>query len=494
MICVSIGRGRHKHMMAEHRYIVEQGAGLVELRVDFIRSRLNVKRLLTNRPCPCIITCRREEDGGQWTGTEAERQMVLRTAIAEGSDYVDLEYDIADVIPRFGKTKRIISYHNFRETPADLELLHGRMARLDPDIIKLATMTHRPSDNLRMLRLIRDSKIPTIGICMGEIGVPTRILGGRFGAPFTFAAFHHERKMAPGQISYRQMVDLYRYDEINRDTEVFGVIADPVGHSLSPIVHNRAFAELKMNRVYLPFRVPRDDLSAFLEDCREMGVKGLSVTIPHKEAVLQYLTQADGAVRGIGAANTVLFDAQHITGLNTDFRAFMDSLDATMYDTEAEQKMTGKTALILGAGGVAKAVAFGLLRRDAQVVIASRTFNRTKQLADRLKCQAIQWYERSKVEPDIVVNGTPMGMHPNVNETPFEADYLQPSMIVFDTVYNPEQTLLIKQAREKNCRTVTGVDMFVRQAALQFKHFTGEDAPIELMRQEVRRAIGAAKM
>lgn len=493
MICVSIGRGRHKHMIAEHRYAAENGVKLVELRVDYVRSRLNIRRLLENRPCPCIITCRREDEGGQFTGTEAERQIVLRTAIVEGADYVDLEYDIADGIPRYGKTKRIVSYHNFRETPDDLELWHERLSKLDADVVKIATMTHKPSDNLRMLRLIRDSKIPTVGICMGDIGVPTRILAGRFGAPFTFASLHTERKLAPGQISFRQMIDLYRYDSINRDTEVFGVVADPVAHSLSPIVHNAAFAAAGMNRVYLPFRVPVDDLTQFMGDCREMGIKGLSVTIPHKEAVVHFLTQVDGAVRGIGAANTVLFGDNHVTGYNTDYRAFIDSLDTVYSDSDASKQLTGKTALVLGAGGAAKAVAFALQRREAEVVIASRTFSRAKQLADRLKCRVIQWYERAQVEPNIVVNCTPMGMHPNVDETPFEKELLDPKMIVLDTVYNPEQTLLVKQAREKNCRVVTGVEMFIRQAALQFELFTSSSPPFDLMRNELRRAIGAAR-
>ena len=173
MICVCIGRGRHKHMMAEHRYLAEENIELVELRVDYIRSRLNIKRLLENRPCPCIVTCRREQDGGNWDGTEEARITALRTAIVEGADYVDLEEDIASQIPRYGKTKRIISYHNFRDTPDELYEIHERLSNLDADIVKIATLTHSPTDNLRMLRLIQDSRVPTIGICMGEIGKNT---------------------------------------------------------------------------------------------------------------------------------------------------------------------------------------------------------------------------------------------------------------------------------------------------------------------------------
>ncbi len=307
MICVSIGRGRHRHVIAEHRHLVEQGAKLVELRVDYINGEVNIKRLVTDRPCPVIITCRRPAEGGKYAGTEEQRLMLLRTAIAEGVEYIDLEEDIAGKIPRFGRTKRIVSYHDFRKTPDNLNEIHRRLSALDPDIIKICTMANHPHDNLRMLQLSRQSKVPTIGVCMGDIGTPTRILCGRFGAPLTFATFHHERAMAPGQLSYQQMTEIYHYDQINAETEVYGVVADPVGHSLSPQVHNAAFAHLKLNKVYVPFRVPREDLAQFIEDAPAWGIKGLSVTIPHKEEVVKLLTEADGTVRGIGAANTVVF-------------------------------------------------------------------------------------------------------------------------------------------------------------------------------------------
>lgn len=493
MICVCIGRGRHKHVIAEHQYLAEQEVDLVELRVDYIRSRLNIKRLLDDRPCPCIVTCRREADGGQWMGSEDDRRMVLRTAIAEGVEYVDLEDDIAGEIPRYGKTQRIVSYHNFRETPEDLEKIHQRLSGLDPDIVKIATMAHRPVDNLRMLQLMRDAKIPTIGICMGEIGTPTRILGGKYGAPFTYATFQHELKLAPGQLSYKAMRELYRYDQINAETDIYGVIADPVAQNLGPVVHNTAFREQGLNKVFIPFRVPQDDLISFMELVQDLDIKGLSVTVPHKEEILRYLVQADGAVRGIGGANTILMDQRSIVGFNTDYRAFNDVLNQVFSHHDEGQSLWGKTALVLGGGGVSKAILYALRRREADVLIAARTFDRAVELAERFKCRPIQWYDRLKFDPDIVVNATSIGMHPNVDETPFDRAHLRRGSIVIDTVYNPEQTLLIKHAREQNCRVVTGVDMFVRQAALQFEHFTGQSAPEDAMREELRRVIGAAK-
>jgi len=494
MICVSIGRGRHRHMMAEHRHLVEQGARLVELRLDYISGEVNLRRLIHERPSPVVISCRRPEDGGKWSGPEEQRQMLLRTAIAEGVEYVDLEEDVAGGVPRFGKTKRIISLHDFRKVPDDLEAIHRRMSRLDPDIVKVSVMTNHPHDNVRILELIRHSRIPTIGLGMGDIGVPTRILAGRAGAPFTYATFHHERVLAPGQLSFQQMTEIYHYDRINAQSEVYGVVADPVGHSLSPLLHNAAFDHLGLNKVYVPFRVPREDLAQFIEDAPALGLRGLSVTIPHKEEILPLLTEADGAVRAIGAANTVVFEGAARRGYNTDYHAAMSSLEEAMnLAGRGEKSLEGRTALLLGAGGVGMAMAHGLSRRGAQVVVTDGLARKALTLAKRFGFRSVDWSLRHGVSCDILINCTPLGMHPNVDESPFDKHYLKPSMVVFDVVYNPETTLLVKEARSRNCTVVTGVEMFVRQACLQFKLFTGQDGPAELMRDVFRRKIGAAK-
>lgn len=481
-------------MIAEHRHLVTAGAKLVELRLDYIRGVVNVRRLVTDRPSPVVITCRRECDGGMFTGTEEQRLMLLRTAIAEGVEYVDLEEDVAGKIPRFGKTKRIVSLHDFRKTPDDLEAIHARLAALDADIVKITTMANHPNDNLRMFRLLEKTQVPTVGFCMGDMGIPSRILAGRFGSPFTYATFHHERVLAPGQLSFEQMTEIYDYDRINRETDVYGVIADPVGHSLSPLIHNAAFHDAKLNKVYIPIRVPREALSDFIDHAGQWGIKGLSVTIPHKEAVLAKLTEVDGAARGIGAVNTVVFDGNRRIGYNTDYRAAMSSLEEAVSEGGPQDgALKGKSALVLGAGGVGRAIAYGLVRRGCQLTLTDGEVDRAIQLANRLKCRWVEWSNRHTVSADVLVNCTPIGMHPNVDETPFDRHHLRPAMVVFDVVYNPENTLLIKESRARNCRVITGVDMFVRQACMQFKLFSDQEGPAELMRDIIKRATGAAK-
>ncbi|MCH2113319.1 MAG: shikimate dehydrogenase [Pirellulales bacterium] len=494
MICVAIGRSRHKHMMAEHRHLAEQGAEIVELRLDYVSSRVNIRRLISERgdsDCQIIITCRRKEDGGKWNRTEDERILVLREAIAEGVDYVDLEEDIAGLIPRFGKTKRIVSYHNFRKTPEDLRGLHTHMSQLDPDIIKLAAMANDPHDNLRMLETMQESEVPTVCMCMGDIGTPARILSGKFNAPFTYATFHHERALAPGQLSFKQMADIYRYRSIGPDTAVYGVIADPVGHSLSPHVHNAAFEAKGIDSVYVPFRVAPDSLEQFMIDAPRLGIRGLSVTIPHKEAIANHLTKVDPAVKSIGAVNTVVLNGSDVVGYNTDYNAAMDCLENALGTIGSKPSpVKNKRVLVLGAGGVARPIVYGLKSRGALVSVASRTRERSERLARAFDCKAIDWENRQRVQCDIVANCTPVGMHPNVDESPVSKTFLKHSMLVFDTVYNPESTLLVKDARSRNCHVITGVDMFERQAMLQFFLFTRQEAPPELMRDVLRKTIG----
>lgn len=531
MICVSIGRGRHAMMMAEHQHIVEQGAKLVELRLDFIRRPVDLKRLMKDAGCDVIATCRRPEDRGMWRKSEQDRVMLLRSAIAYGVPYVDLEWDIADSIPRYGKTKRIISYHNFDETPPDLEAIHAKMKKLDPDVIKIVTMATTPADNMTTLRLCGDKDVPTVSFCMGEMGVISRILCGKFGAPFTYAMFSDERPMAPGQLSFQRMEKVFRYDSITADTKILGVIADPVAHSLSPVIHNAAIRKNNLDMLYLPFRVPAESLGQFIGICPELGVRGLSVTIPHKQNILKSISAMDDNVAGIKAANTVVFKKGNVFGYNTDCYAAISSLkqrlmeimarlDKSANETAAESDvavatdqevsskesdsfsdeqidastvLNGRKVLLLGAGGVARAIAFGLKKEKAIVTIAARDHKKAEALATDMSSKSIEWVARTNFDCDVIVNCTPVGMHPKMNESPFDAAGFDKHKIVFDTIYNPEQTLFIKQARQADCPTVTGVDMFVRQAARQFELFTGTAADRDLLRYEVKRAISAAK-
>jgi 3-dehydroquinate dehydratase/shikimate dehydrogenase len=483
-------------MIGEHQQLVEQGAELVEMRLDYIGRAVNLKRLMNDRPGPVVMTVRRRQDGGRWTKSEQDRLTLLRSAIAGGAEYIDIEADVASQIPRYGSTKRIISFHDFSGTPDNLEELHAAMAEEDADIVKIATMANSFTDNVRMLELVRKAKLPTIGICMGEIGTMTRILAPRFGAPFTYATYSSDKKMAPGQLNWKEMANLYDVQHIDAQTELFGVIADPVAHSYSPLIHNQAFAAKELNARYLPLRVPQDDLHNFMDHAERVGIRGVSITIPHKERALDYCTQAEASANGIGAINTMVFHENDRLGYNTDYRAAMDCIVEVLgsEDKPKDTALQGVTAMVLGAGGVSRAIAWGLKQRHADVIVTSRTEERTQHLASEIGCRVVPWEDRHNQKVQLLINGTPVGMHPNVDTSPFNASALNQFMVVFDTVYNPENTMLIKYAKQAQCRIITGVDMFVRQAAYQFKLFTGQEAPAKLLRQTIKEATNPVQV
>ncbi|QDT47060.1 Shikimate dehydrogenase [Symmachiella dynata] len=500
MICVSIGRTRHKMMQAEYRALAERGAELVELRLDWLGRLPDLSRLLKDRPCPVVITCRRSEDQGRWRGTEEQRRTILRNAIADGVDYVDLEEDIAGSIPRYGSTKRIVSHHDFEETPQDLWEIHRRLCSHDPDVVKLVTMANSQQDNIRMLQVVQAAKVPTIGFCMGELGLTSRILTGKYGAPFTYATFNSGRAMAPGQLSFSDMKKVYHYDEIDEATEVYGVLGDPIAHSLSPLIHNKAFRAAGLNKAYLPFHVLPSVFKQTLEDFQWLDVKGYSVTLPHKVAAIDVSDACEQSVEEIGAANTLYQDPESgWVAANTDYDAALTTICLGLdskFDpaTDSYEKLiSGRRVLILGAGGVARAIAAGLSEAKADVTITNRTHQRAIELAAEFGCREVQWENRGSGFIDILVNCTSVGMHPNVDQTPFQQSWLRDGMLVFDTIYTPERTMLIKEAREHLCKTVTGVEMFVRQAAAQYERFTETAAPLELMRETLRHKISPAQ-
>lgn len=494
MICVSLGRTRHSAFLEGHKLLAEKKAELVELRVDWMRKRPDIGRLLTDRPTPVVVTCRRREDKGLWKGTEEQRQTLLREAIIAGAEYVDIEEDIAGSIPRYGDTKRIVSYHNFDETPDDLAAIYGRMTKCDPDIIKIVTMANSPLDNVRLLKLADQAEVPTVAFCMGEMGLPSRVLCARTGAPFTYAGFSREREMAPGQLTYEEMRFLYRFDRITDKTKVYGVLGDPIAHSLSPLLHNTAFRKQKFDGVYLPLRVPADIFAQTLEAFDSLGFDGYSVTIPHKQAAIEFAEQPDIQSDLIGASNTLFRRDGAWQATNTDYDAIIETLTAAI----SEERTSGpllkdKRVLILGAGGVARAAACAMQQQGAGVVISNRTKARAKELAEEMGCLTVPWENRGAEKPDVLINCTSVGMQPNINESPYEQHWLHESMVVFDTVYTPENTLLMKHAKERGCRTASGIEMFVRQAARQFELFTDSEAPLDYMTETLRRYLSAAR-
>ena len=471
------------------------GVGLVEIRVDTLRREPDMKRILAARPTPLVFTVRRGPDGGLWRGPEEKRQGLMRQAIVAGVDYVDIEMDVAREVRRYGKTKRIISYHNLKETPADLLEIAQQAEEMDADVVKIAVRAHSVADALRVLKVASQMETPTVAIAMGEAGTFTRVLNAKYGAPFTYANFNVERNFAPGMLSWDVLSRDYFYDQVNAETEVYAVIGDPIGHSLSPAVHNAAFRELGQNKVLVPIPIPAPRLKETIDALGWLPIRGYSITIPHKEGIIPLLNKADGGVERTGACNTmVVAEDGTRTGFNTDYRAAMDSLEAALGAGEGgASPLANRQVVILGAGGVARPIAFGLLRRGAGVTICNRTEEKAAKLAGELGCKVANWAARATVLADVIVNCTPVGMHPIVDESPMPPAGFRSGTVAMDTVYHPENTMFLKLARERECKAVTGVDMFVRQAAIQSRLYTEAEPPVDLMRDVVKRKFGAAR-
>lgn len=499
-VAVVIARTRHKMILAELQEAVKRGAQFIELRLDYLTKAVEAKRLTPVKQCPWIATLRRGSDGGRWPGTEAERLTVMKQMIVSGAfEWVDLETDVADQVKRFGSVKRIVSYHNMTETPDDLEGIYNKMLKQDADVLKLAVLAKTVDDCRRILAIQKNAPKPTVAFCMGEIGFPTRILGLKCGAPFIYAAFNRERGVAPGLPSLEDFRTTYPVRTIGPETRVYGLFGDPVAHSYSPILHNHMLRRLKVNAVYLPFRVPDGLLPTAVQVYDTIPVSGYSVTIPHKEAAAALAKESDPTVTQTGAANTLIRRPEGgFHAYNTDYFAIVDSLNAHLEErVKAHKPEDGPVpeigqmfALVLGAGGVSRSIAHALAKAGAHVTIAARTYDRAVKLAAEVGCKVVDWQARHNVLPcDIVVNGTPVGMNPDPDESPIHHSYLKPGMTVFDTIYTPENTFLVQEARARECHVVTGVDMFVRQAARQLELFTGKMPPLDQMRELLRKAM-----
>ena len=486
MICVSLG----EPSLNQARRLMHQAAtraDLVEVRLDQLDAlpdAAGLAELLRDRPCPVIATARPPALGGRNDWPDDVRLKILQAAAELGADYVDVEYELARRIARRPNTRVIASYHNFTSTPLDLPNIYTQIAQSGGDIVKLATTANSILDNLRLFDVLRHAAIPCIGLCMGELGLISRILGRKFGSMLTYSPLTPDKATAPGQILLDDLIGLYRYRAINPDTRVYGLIANPVAHSISPHVHNAAFRALGINAVYVPFRV-ENDVRNFVDACRGLPVYGYSVTTPHKEAAMAAADEVDPICRQIGALNTVVNRKGRLVGSNTDWTAAVEALERAL----SGASLAGRRVALLGAGGTARAIAFGLKAKGAIVCVHNRTPARAQKLARDVACEWAGLDDLETLDADIVINATSVGMYPNVDATPLPASLLEPRMIVFDTVYNPVSTRLLLDAEEVGCATLNGLDMFVGQAAQQFKTWTGLDAPRELM-----QAIAAERL
>lgn len=490
------------------------GAEMLELRLDYLTdpsaSAVEQTTCAAKRTgLPVIATCRAAGEGGHFTGTDQDRQTVLLQALRAGADYIDIELaSLAqggfDELANQATGRLIISNHDFDSLPGNLHKHLADIEKRAPAVSKVVYMANSITDNFAALDIVRDeaaSKRAIIALAMGEAGIVSRLLARKLGAFLTFASLARQAESAPGQVTVEQMRDTYRWDKINANTSVYGVIGYPVGHSMSPAIHNAAFEENGFNGLYLPLLVGADEreFSDFLDGVIErkwLGFKGVSVTIPHKDNALNYVRARGGYLEPlaekIGAVNTLLIASDgRVSGYNTDYAGALDAIVSTLGIARADLK--GWDAAVVGAGGVARAVVAGLVDVGAEVTIYNRTVARAERLAEEFAATARPLAEAQSLRAQLVINCSSIGMHPNTEASPVPARCLRKGMVVFDTVYNPWRTLLLRQAAAAGAQVVDGVSMFVNQAAAQFEMFTQQPAPKEVMRRVVELRLGGIR-
>jgi 3-dehydroquinate dehydratase/shikimate dehydrogenase len=458
---------------------VDRRADLVELRLDRV-SRPQVAGLVAAAPLPAVATCRRRADGGAFEGDESERAARLEAAAQAGAAWVDVEMgsDLARAPGRFAPARVILSWHDFSGTPRDLpERLRAMRAVPGVHWRKVVT-TARRLDDLAAVRRLFDGGGDLIAFAMGACGAASRLLAPAWGAPATYAAGSGE-PTAPGQFQVGEMLDLYRLRSVGAATRVAGLLGCPLGHSLSPRLHNAAYAALGLDWVYVPLE--SESVEGLRDLLEALDVQGASVTIPHKEAVLRHLDEIEPLARQLGAANTIVRRGGALRGYNTDAEAALGPLREAL-------PLAGRRVVLLGAGGAARALAFTLGGEGCRVKIFNRTAERARRLAAEAGTESGEWETLAGEPYDILINATPAGMHPRLEESPVPEAWLR-GLLVYDIVYNPADTALLRAARRRGIAALGGGGMFVRQAAAQFELFTGAAPPLDVLRECVSRAL-----
>jgi 3-dehydroquinate dehydratase/shikimate dehydrogenase len=463
----------------------------MEFRLDYLSNPAaglpKIKHFLDMHPEATVIaTCRRAVNGGKFKGSASSQLELLTKAASIGFQLVDIELQSAEILKQAelaalkDKVGVILSFHDFKATKK-LEDSFAEMKRYPADFYKVVSTATTLHDNVNMMKFLQahSAQYEMVGLCMGEQGIISRVLGVRAGSIFTFSAATRGEETAPGQVTAVELRDTYRIEMVDAATQVYGVAGDPVAHSLSPIMMNTAFRRETVNAVYLALHAK--SVKDLLSCANEIPIRGMSITMPYKQDMVEALSNSDVLTKQIGACNTVVRGQDgKLYGFNTDVAGIVVPL---------EQRITiaGAKVLIVGAGGAARAAAFGLKNRGAEVFITNRTAEKAQALARQSKAKYLKRADVAKTSFDVIINATPVGMGSN-KQSPLDEKELN-TKYVFDLVYNPAETKLMKMAKAKNLQVISGLEMFVQQGARQFEIWTGKPAPVAEMAFVVSKAL-----
>ncbi len=490
-VCIPITAETIKQAIADLKK-AEKFVNLIELRIDFIKGidEKKLKRLLEIKKKKIIVTCRPKSLCGNFDGNEEKRIQLLKKSIELNADFIDIEIGlnkdtIKNIINNKNNTKIIVSYHNFNETPnlEKLNNVYNEIKKLSPDLIKIVTSANSINDNFIIFSLLK-GKNELTAFCMGLSGQISRILAPKYGSKMTFASLKEGRESASGQISIEEMKNVYNVSLINDETKVLGVIGEFAENSMSKYMHNANFREKKLDFIYMPFKAKKEELKEFINNFRKFGFVGASATIPHKVEVMKYTDKIDKTAKQIGAVNTIVNKNGKLVGYNTDYYGAVEAL-------KEKTKLKNKKALVVGAGGGARAVVYGLKKENSSVTIINRTIEKARILAKEFNVEYdnIKNMKNFIKNNEIIINTTSVGMAPDTNESIINGNNLIKGKIVMDLVYKPSETKLIKLARKSKCRVITGDRMLIYQAIGQFKLWTGQEPSFKSMEAALEKYL-----
>ena len=453
-------------------------ADMFEIRGDLVTD-LDLLTILRVRTKPLIFTARSESEGGRLKDKDPKRHALLHEAVRRGYDYVDIEYrsGFFDLMTEKAGKGLIVSFHDMTGTPQDLETLYEGMCKVGADIVKIAVSPRSMTDVGRLMELVRrhaTSKTPLIAIALGPLGALTRIVGPKYGAPFVYASAGKGQEAAAGQIPAEEMDSVYGVKAINSGTKIFGLLGGDVLRSLSPAIHNRGFSESGLDSVFVP--IQSDSLSAFFQAFPHLGLSGFSVTRPYKVEIVGRMNAVDATVAQCGSVNTVVVhDSGQLHGTSTDGLGVVAPL-------RKRGDIKGKSVMILGAGGAARAAAVALEERGARVRMLARNREKAVQVGSEVGCAGGDLNVLLNAEWDILINATPVGSSSLAEQTLVPVALLKKGATVFDMNYDPLETRLLREASQAGCTVISGFEMLLAQATAQFEIWTGIEAPVDAMR------------
>jgi 3-dehydroquinate dehydratase / shikimate dehydrogenase len=476
MICISINQESRRLAVVDLFNAAPQ-CDLLEIRLDRFGINPGLGELLALKPKPVIMTCRRPQDGGHWDGSEAERLALLRQCLVSKADYVEIELDAADQVRPYPPAKRVISYTNLKETPADIADIYAEAQTKQPDVIKLTTLARTPEEAWPLVQILAKPPVPTVVVGLGKPGVMLALLGRKIGAPWTYAALERGMEAWPGQPTVSDLSGVYHYGAFERGTRLVGVTGFGETEAATVAGLNAVFAHLQLPARCLPLGV--GSVRLFRRIAEAVKLAGLVVDEGHQALLMDMVDEPQPAARQARAADVILHKNDRWHGHQTGFAAAAAALSAALKAKgAADQPLKGRLAVVVGLNAAARGVAAELLGHGANVTLASHKKKAGQELAQELGCRAVQFEALYSTMHDVLVvcdeekeeaHGKPgAGVHPG---------YLKPGMTVLDLTAGLRKTALLREAEARGCTAVAPRELFLDRVELQARLFTGKPVP-----------------